>query len=156
MKIGSFAASLREHSSKNVRFVLPEGELISPDFHVTEVGHVVRNFIDCGGTVRATEACLLQAWVANDDPGHRLTAGKLGKIMDLSKKVVPSEELSVEVEYFDHAVSQYRVADYSLEGEEIRFALAHKMTDCLAREMCGVGAAGGEGCGCGETAGKCC
>jgi hypothetical protein len=26
----------------------------------------VKEFIDCGGTVRSTNACVLQVWVAND------------------------------------------------------------------------------------------
>jgi hypothetical protein len=148
-------ASLVQHSGKNVHFVLPDGDLIPSEFHVTEVGHVVKKFIDCGGTVRITEACLLQTWVSDDDKNHRLTAGKLAKILDLSRQVVPSEELNVEVEYEDCAVGQYTVESVATDGAVLSFQLGNKKTDCLAREVCGVEATG---CGCGpaDASGKCC
>jgi hypothetical protein len=155
MKLGSLKTNLNRHPSKNVRFVLPDGDPIPADFHVTEVGHVIKNFIDCGGTVRRAETCLLQAWVAADDADHRLSAGRLANILDLSARVIPSEELEVEVEYEPCAVAQYKVASVEVAGDELRFQLSHKHTDCLAREACGLAPAG-SGCGCGPGEGKCC
>lgn len=155
MNIRTLKASLLQHPDRHIRFILPGGDPIPAEFHVTEVGHVAKNFIDCGGTMRSVESCLLQTWVSEDDKEHRLTAGKLAKILDLSRKVVPNEELAVEVEYEGCAVSQYTLDSVSVEGDELHFALGHKHTDCLARESCGVSPAG-SGCGCGETSGKCC
>jgi hypothetical protein len=155
MNFVSLKTNLLRHPAKNVRLVLPDGDPIPADFHVTEVGHVVKNFIDCGGTIRRQETCLLQAWVAGNDPDHRLSAEKLAKILELSSKVVPSEDLEVEVEYEPCAVAQYKVENAELAGDELRFHLAHKHTDCLAREACGLTPAG-SGCGCGEVEGKCC
>ncbi len=37
---------------ETVTFQLPNGTFCSRTFHVTEVGLVTKNFIDCGGTVR--------------------------------------------------------------------------------------------------------
>src|SRR5580658_8386837 len=99
MKLRDLTDKLRRHPAKNVCFVLPDGDPIPANFHVTEVGHVVKNFIDCGGTVRRQETCLLQTWIAGNDPDHLLSAGKLAKILELSAKVVPSDDLDVEVEY---------------------------------------------------------
>jgi hypothetical protein len=155
MNIGSLKANLRQHLAKNIRFILPDGDPIPADFHVTEVGHVMKNFVDCGGTVRRLETCLLQAWVAGNDPDHRLTAGKLANILDLSAKIIPSEDLEVEVEYEPCAVAQYRVDGVEAAGNELRFQLAHKHTDCLAREECGLTPTG-SGCGCDPSEGKCC
>jgi hypothetical protein len=70
-------------------------------FHITEVGHVQKDFIDCGGTRRATSSCVLQAWVAKNDEEHSLQAGKLAKIWKLADKILPSGELLVEVELRD-------------------------------------------------------
>lgn len=153
MNFVSLKTNLLRHPAKNVRLVLPDGDPIPADFHVTEVGHVVKNFIDCGGTIRRQETCLLQAWVAGNDPDHRLSAEKLAKILELSSKVVPSEDLEVEVEYEPCAVAQYKVENAELAGDELRFHLAHKHTDCLAREACGLNSMGS---GCGEVEGKCC
>ncbi len=35
-----------------VNFELPNGTLVPEYFHVTEVGLITKNFIDCGGVVR--------------------------------------------------------------------------------------------------------
>ena len=145
---------LRQPESKVV-FVLPDGELIPAEFHVTEVGHVVKNFIDCGGTVRRTESCLLQTWVSAEGKNHRLTAGKLGKILELSRKVIPSGGLAVEIEYGTGPVAQYTIDTAATTGDTLSFQLGNKKTDCLAREVCEV-EAGGCGCGAAEGSGQCC
>jgi hypothetical protein len=146
MKLSEFKANLLEHRDKNLRFILPDGDPIAADFHVTEVGHVVKNFVDCGGTKRKAEAVILQAWMAANDPDHRLTASKLASILELAKSIVPSDELDVEVEYEGCAISQYPVTGVSAYGCELRFILAEKHTDCLAKEACGL-----ESCGCGPS-----
>ena len=153
MKLGDLKAALREHPDKNVGFILPDGDPVPADFHVTEVGHVIKNFIDCGGTKRSTETMVLQAWVAKDDPDHRLTAGRLGAILELAKSVVPSDDLDVEVEYEGCAISQYPLSGFAVEGAEVKFNLAEKHADCLAREACGLDPCGG---GPAEAQGKCC
>jgi hypothetical protein len=155
MKLSALKANLGQHSARNVLFVLPDGDPIPADFHVTEVGHVVKNFIDCGGTVRRQETCLLQAWIADDDKEHRLSAGKLSAILNLSAKVIPSDDLEVEVEYEPGAVAQYKIDGAEVQGDELRFQLTHKPTDCLAREACGLTPAG-SGRGCDDGAGACC
>ena len=35
-----------------ISFKLPNGDLVPNHFHVTEVGRVTKNFIDCGGKIR--------------------------------------------------------------------------------------------------------
>jgi Family of unknown function (DUF6428) len=144
-------AALQLRPEGNLRFVLPDGDPIPDDFHVTEVGHVTRRFVDCGGTVRSTAACVLQAWVAGDDREHRLNAGKLASILDLAGAVIPSDELEVEVEYEGCVISQYPVLSSSADGAGLTFQLGHKHTDCLAKEACGLGQSR---CGSGE--GGCC
>jgi len=157
MNIRSLKHSLARHPDKTVRFVLPHGAEIPARYHVTEVGHVTKKFIDCGGTVRLQESCLLQAWVPEGDADHRLTAGKLGKILALSEKVLPSDQLAVEVEYESDEVAHYTTEDVTVAGDTLRIGLGSKKTDCLARESCGLEPAGaGGGCGCGDGSGKCC
>ncbi len=155
MNLGSLKTNLRQHPAKYVRFILPDGDAIPADFHVTEVGHVAKNFVDCGGTVRRLETCLLQTWVAENDSDHRLSSEKLANILDLSAKVVPSEDLEVEVEYEPCAVAQYKIESVGTDGNELRFQLAHKHTDCLAREACGL-TPKKSGCGCATSESKCC
>jgi hypothetical protein len=155
MNLDSLKTNLRRYPAKNVRLVLPDGDTIPADFHVTELGHVVKNFIDCGGTIRRQETCLLQAWVGGNDPDHRLSAEKLANILELSRKVMPSEELEVEVEYEPCAVAQYKVESFEVVENELHFQLSHKHTDCLAREACGLTPTGSASA-CREAEGRCC
>jgi hypothetical protein len=56
---------------ENVTFMLPNGSFVPEHFHVTEVGLVTKNFIDCGGKVRNETVVNFQLWNANDFE-HRL------------------------------------------------------------------------------------
>lgn len=51
-------------------FTLPNGEKVPAHFHVTEIGKISKNFIDCGGTVRHEDVVNFQLWSA-DDVNHR-------------------------------------------------------------------------------------
>jgi hypothetical protein len=42
---------------ENVEFQLENGTLVPKHFHVTEVGIIHKNFIDCGGTIRNEKGC---------------------------------------------------------------------------------------------------
>jgi Family of unknown function (DUF6428) len=149
MNVTEFKAQLLAHPDKLLTFVLPDGGFIPAHFHITEVGHVQRNFVDCGGTRRRTEACLLQTWVASDDD-HRLNASKLAKIFSHASDVLPSEDLPVEIEYEDYVVSQFPVTGVQVADGALLFTLGLKHTDCLAKELCLPSG------GCCSTEGGCC
>ena len=61
---------------ESVTFILPNGSLVPPHFHVTEVGQTLKKFIDCGGEVREEKVINFQLWEANDFD-HRLAPQKL-------------------------------------------------------------------------------
>lgn len=144
MKLSELKALLSRHPDADLRLILPGGSPIPADFHVTEVGHSARNFMDCGGIVRFSEACVLQVWRTDDDKGHRLKAGRLGAILGQSARVIPSEGLEVEIEYEDAVVSQYPVESFESAAGVLEFTLGRRHTACLARGACGIG---GECCG---------
>lgn len=150
MKLNELKTLLRKYPSRLPRFELPDGSEVPAHFHVTEVGYVTKNFVDCGGTFRAASVCVLQTWVSNDTE-HRLDAGKLDHILSLADKLLPHEDVNVEVEYESGLISQYLISEAVISGEKIQFRLASKHTDCLAKEACGLepsGCCDGEG-GCG-------
>jgi hypothetical protein len=128
---------LEQNPDKKIHFILPDSGLIPVHFHITEVGHVRKDFIDCGGTQRSTSTCVLQAWVA-DDEDHSLTAGKLASILKLAGKILPSEDLAVEIEFEAPLISQFPVESAEMTAEAVVFHLTTKHTDCLAKEKCGV------------------
>jgi len=133
MKLSELKSILRSQPSAFPRFHLPDGDQIPAHFHITEVGHVTKRFIDCGGVVHdRTESCLLQTWLG-DDLDHRLKAGTFAKILDLGAQVLPGEDLEVEVEYDCCVVAQYPIVNATVGGDYIEVQLGEKHTDCLAR-----------------------
>jgi len=137
---------------KTMRFVLPNGKSIPPSYHITEVGRVQKDFMDCGGTVRSSAACVLQAWVSAHDEDHRLEAGKLSIILEMADKLLPDPDLSVELEYEAPVISQFAISSSEVAADAIVFHLENKHTDCLAKESCGL--EGGSCCSSEET--SCC
>ncbi|MRX41758.1 hypothetical protein GJU43_20950 [Flavobacterium sp. LC2016-23] len=115
-----------------VNFELPNGTFVPEYFHVTEVGLITKNFIDCGGTVRKETVVNFQLWDANDYD-HRLKPQKLIHIIELSEKVLGIEDHEIEVEYQDTTIGKY---DLDFNGKN--FILLNKKTACLAQDQCGI------------------
>jgi hypothetical protein len=119
-------------TAEGVNFKLENGNSVPEHFHVTEVGVITKDFIDCGGTVRHEKVANFQLWDA-DDYEHRLKAGKLLHIISLSEEVLGMEDLEIEVEYQAETIGKY---DLGYDGEN--FLLQSKKTACLAMDQCGV------------------
>lgn len=117
---------------ETIAFQLPNGELVANHFHVTEVGKVTKNFIDCGGTIRKEEVANFQLWEANDYD-HRLHPEKLVKIIQLSEKVLEIGDLDIEVEYQGQTIEKF-----NLDFDGKNFLLTSTHTDCLAKDSCGI------------------
>lgn len=128
-------STIKEHlqTLDTIAFQLPNGELVPSHFHVTEVGKVSKNFIDCGGTVRNEEVVNFQLWSA-DDYDHRLHPEKLLKIIELSEEVLNIPDAEIEVEY----QGENTIQKFGLVLEENTFKLTSLQTDCLAKDKCGI------------------
>ncbi len=116
----------------NVEFQLENGAFVPEHFHVTEVGQITKNFIDCGGVVRHEKAVNFQLWDA-DDYEHRLKPGKLLHIIQLSEEKLGMEDAEIEVEYQGETIGKY---DLDFNGKT--FVLKNKTTTCLAQDACGI------------------
>lgn len=119
-----------------LNFMLPDGTVVPQNFHVTEMGLITKNFIDCGGTVRKETVVNFQLWEDSTDEDHRLKPSKLLQIIALSQKVLGIEDFEVEVEYQQNTIGKY---DLGFNGSS--FLLLNKQTACLASDQCGVPAA---------------
>ena len=128
---------LRAHSGGFFRLQLPDGSPVPVSFHVTEVGRVHKTFLDCGGTLRETLACQLQVWVG-DDFDHRIETGKMAAILEKAAAYLPDDSIPVEVEYEDRVISQYTITGATVAADAVVLNLAHKHTECLAPELCGL------------------
>ena len=117
---------------ENVEFQLENGTFVPEHFHVTEVGIIHKNFIDCGGTIRNEKVVNFQLWNANDYE-HRLKPAKLLKIIKLSEEKLGIEDAEIEVEYQSETIGKY---DLDFDGKH--FILKNKTTACLAQDSCGI------------------
>jgi hypothetical protein len=133
MNYEALTNALERYPTTFPRFVLPNGEYIPAHAHVTEVGHVVRNFIDCGGLTGKEEKVVLQTHVG-DDTDHRLRSDRFAKILRLGNRVIPRAELDVDVEYDCCVIAQYPIAEATPDGEHLNFILQHGRTQCRERE----------------------
>lgn len=130
MKLSEIKEALK--TVEAVNFELPDGTFVPEYFHVTEVGLVTKNFIDCGGIVRKETVVNFQLWDANDYE-HRLKPQKLIHIIELSEKVLGIEDHEIEVEYQNTTIGKY---DLDFKGKN--FTLINKQTACLAQDQCGI------------------
>lgn len=130
MKLSKIKELLAQQET--IAFQLPNGDLVPNHFHVTEVGKITKNFIDCGGTVRNEEVVNFQLWNANDYD-HRLHPEKLINIIELSEKVLKIDDLEIEVEYQGQTIEKF-----GLDFNGTNFTLTSKQTDCLAKDNCGI------------------
>lgn len=130
MKLEEFKAALK--SLSNIAFELPNGQLVPSHFHVTEVGKVSKNFIDCGGVLRQENVVNFQLWEANDYD-HRLHPEKLLNIITIAENVLNISNDEIEVEYQGETIGKYGI---EIKGNN--FALTPKVTDCLAKDSCGI------------------
>jgi hypothetical protein len=146
MKTSELKRVLRQNPKAQPRFILPDGDVVPAHYHVTEVGYVTKRFIDCGGTLhQRSESCLLQIHVA-DDVEHRLDAGTFARILDLGRQVLPHDQMEVEVEYEDCAISQYPIDTATIAGDVLEIRFREKHTDCLAKAKCGIESGNGSAC----------
>jgi hypothetical protein len=137
MILSELKALLAGHSGRFFRIRLPGGSAVPVSFHVTEVGRVQKTFLDCGGTLRETLACQLQVWVG-EDYDHRIETGKMAAILEKARAYLPDESVPVEIEYEETVISQYTIEGHEITGDAVILSLAHKHTECLAPELCGL------------------
>ena len=130
MQLSAFKHTLGQ--LETLQFQLPNGQWVPAHFHITEVGHVTRNDIDCGGTQRQENKLNLQLWVASDTE-HRLKPDSVLDILQVAEKQLAYADMEVEVEY-----QQSTIGRYSLAFDGAAFQLINTQTACLAPDQCGI------------------
>lgn len=117
---------------ETVAFQLEDGSMVPENFHVTEIGMVTKDFIDCGGVTRHEKVVNFQLWNANDTE-HRLKPSKLLYIIQLAQDKLNINDLDIEVEYQAKTIGKY-----GLSMKNDTFLLTNKQTNCLAQDKCGI------------------
>ena len=130
MWLSDFKQTLGELDT--LKFQLPNGQFVPEHFHITEVGIVTRNYIDCGGMLRHENKLNLQLWVASDTD-HRIKPKNVLDILQLSKKQLDYSNMELDIEY-----QQGTIGRYELDFDGAVFQLINTQTACLAPDQCGI------------------
>ncbi len=117
---------------ESITFRLENGSYIPPHFHVTEIGVITRNYIDCGGIIRFEKSVNFQLWYSNDYL-HRLKPAKLMQIIGKFEQQFYGEDAEIEAEYQGETIGKYR-----LDFDGVNFLFLNKKTTCLALDNCGI------------------
>lgn len=131
MKLSEFKNRLEQ--VENFTIQLPNGTIIPAHFHITEMGLLTKNFIDCGSTIREEKLITFQVWYAGDLE-HRLAPSKVFKIIEASKKLIGNQDLELEIEY----QTESTIGKFGLDFADGKFVLTSKETTCLANDHCGI------------------
>ncbi|MEC4048513.1 DUF6428 family protein [Flavobacterium sp. SUN046] len=131
MKLSEFKNHLSSITHFNI--ALTDGQLVPSHFHITEMGLLTKNYIDCGNTIRQEHYLSFQVWFAGDLE-HRLLPSKVFKIMDASQALIGDNDLDIEVEY----QMESTIGKFGIEFENGIFILTPKETTCLAQDHCGI------------------
>lgn len=116
----------------DLEFQFENGTVVPKHFHITEVGQITKNFMDCGGEIRSEKTVNFQVWNANDFE-HRLNPAKLLNIIKFSEDKLGIEDGEIEVEYQNETIGKY-----NLDFNGKIFLLKNKTTACLAEDACGI------------------
>ena len=137
MNIQQIKTALANNVDQQIAIKMSDGSSIAPHFHITEVGKVTKDFVDCGGTVRQTVSCMFQTLVA-DDTDHRLVTTKLAEILEKAAGLGLDDSVEVEAEVQTDSITIYSIDSAVSQEGQLVFQLASKSTACLAPDKCGI------------------
>jgi len=137
MRLKEFKERLQSHINEGgeLLFILEDGTLIPPYFHITEMGIKIKHFVDCGGTIRTEQYINFQIWTA-DDFDHRLTSQKLLELIGKNEGLFGKTDLEIEMEYQTNTIGSYALGESN--HPNVLFTLKSKKTNCLAPDKCGI------------------
>lgn len=116
-----------------LKFILPDGEQIGGDLHITEVKNVHVNSTDCGGNSHSFEETVIQLWKNEySEREAEWSTTKARNIMDIVAKTQPfmlDTEVFFEFGDSTRLTSKYRV-EASMDSEGISLWLKGVATEC--------------------------
>lgn len=122
-----------------LRVRLPQAQ-VPQCFHITEIGQVAKDFLDCGGTRRAEAWLQLQVWVGPDHD-HRLSPHKLAGILRKGVAGGFGADRPIRLECEDPSApvpvaGLYALAGFGWAGGVLVCEATPVRTTCLAMDKC--------------------
>jgi len=137
MNLQEFKTALSDKPAHELGIQFDSGIVLPPHFHITEIGKVTKDFVDCGGTRRTAISCVLQTFIATDFD-HRLKTDKLSTIIEKASSLELDESTPVEIEIQTDTIGTYAVTGCLVADGKVTIEVAAKQTACLAPDQCGI------------------
>ncbi|TDQ32517.1 DUF6428 family protein [Zeaxanthinibacter enoshimensis] len=143
MKTQEFLELLRQHPDKSLLFEYAPGKLVGANYHITEVKNIIVDSVDCGtGTDRWNET-VIQLWESPSELGKTeylsvYKANGILKKVDRLRKMDREAVLKFEYGNQEFHTAQLHVNSFEIGASELRMQLGVTLTDCKAKESCGI------------------
>lgn len=135
MKTSEILNTLNQEN-KELEFLLPDGESITGDLHITEIKNVNVDSTDCGGNTHSFEETIIQLWL--NEESNRVadwTIEKARKIFDIvgaQRPYLMDAEAYIEFGDSSHLTSKYGFVAKKV-GEKLVLQLEEEKTVCKPR-----------------------
>ncbi|MEZ4793139.1 MAG: DUF6428 family protein [Gelidibacter sp.] len=143
MKTEQLLTLLAEHQDKSLLFEYVPNQLVSANYHITEVKHITVDSIDCGAQTDFWNETIIQLW---ESPLELLKTEYMSvyKALAILKKVGKIKpyvlDAEVKFEYGNPSfhTAQLFVNDFEIKDNNLIIKLGVSKTDCKAKTLCGV------------------
>lgn len=143
MKTKEFLSVLKEYQNKNLLFEYKEGHFVGANYHITEIKNITIDSVDCGAGTDFWKETIIQLWESPTEKGKRdyMTANKALDILnkvDSIKTMEKNAEVKFEYSNPDFHTAQLFANDFELVENKLIIKLNIELTDCKAKDTCGV------------------
>jgi hypothetical protein len=143
MKTQGFLTLLQEHSNKSLLFEYAPNILVGAHYHITEVKNISIEAVDCGGNSESWKETVIQLWESPTEIGKTTymsaykALGILSKVNSI-KAIAPNTEVKFEYGNATFHTTHLHVNDFEIRGTNLFIKLGTTMTDCKAKDACGI------------------
>ncbi|MBT8267849.1 MAG: hypothetical protein KJN59_01405 [Bacteroidia bacterium] len=143
MKTSELFDLLEKNNTKTLQFEYSPGRLVRSNFHITEVKHVSIDSVDCGSGTDQWHETIIQLWespVDIDKEGTMSAFKALGILKKVGNLKSYDPDAQVKFEYGNSSfhTAQLVVHNAEVVGHELIVRLHSDVTDCKAKEACGI------------------
>ncbi len=134
---------LQQNTDKSLIFEYAPNQWVSPNYHITEVKHIVIDSVDCGSQLDQWNETIVQLYESQTerDKHEYMSVYKALGILTKVGKMKPYDmdsEIKFEYSNAQFHTAQLFVSDFDISKDNLILKLAINATDCKAKAICGI------------------
>ena len=134
---------LKEYKNHFLYFQYAPQQFVPNNYHITEVKNTSIDSVDCGGQTDHWKETIIQLWESTHEASKErpMTTFKALSILNKVAQFQPFEEEAIIK--FEYGNDQFHTAQlqpegYTVQGQRLIINLSPSITDCKAKETCGI------------------